>query len=675
MLVVKKFGGKILGTIPQIKSIANKIAADSKNGKKIVVIASAMGHHTDQLINLAKSITPDPNKREYNSLLACGEQSVSSLLTMALQTLNCNAKSYLGWQLKIRTRLSNNAIEIVSLDTEQIHNDLADGKIVVVAGFQGIDENNDITTLDRGGSDLTAVAVTKFICADRCEIYKDTGGIYTTDPNVQDTATLMPFVSYGDMIQMVESGSQVLHLGSIQLAKNNNIPLYIMNVDNHECGSVISNAPTTATQTIKCLNNDDYQYLPLVDQYESQVRLYSRHFPDVFSYAKGSYIYSKKGKTYLDFFMGSGALNYGHNNPVLKQPIVEYLINDGIIHSLDMYTSMHIKFLMAFQDIILKPRDLNYKIQFPGPTGTNAVEAALKLARIYTKRKDIIYFEGAYHGLSLGSLAVSDLPHKKANIPINFQDIIMLPYDDEQMRMIQLDAFKKNLLSLKPEQRPAAIILELIQVEGGINVASKVWLRELEKIANEFKILLIVDDIQVGCGRTNTFFSFEEYDIKPDIICMSKSLSGYGLPLSMILLKPELDVWQHGEHTGTFRSNNLALVSATKALDFWLDNSFIITLNENSILLHRLLQKMIREHDKYAPKIKGRGLIKGIEWSQNDIANRVSHEAFKQGLIVEPVGKMDQVLKITPALTVTKEEITQGINILASSIAACLKND
>lgn len=416
------------------------------------------------------------------------------------------------------------------------------------------------------------------------------------------------------------------------------------------------------------MNDEQEQRLRLAEQYESNVRLYSRLFPEVFSHASGSMMYSVTGKAYLDFFAGAGTLNYGHNPPVLKQALIDYLSNDCIVHSLDMYTPPHVNFLVDFNRLILQPRSLAYKIQFTGPTGANAVEAALKLARIYTQRKSIIYFKNAFHGLSLGALSSSDLIEKKARIQVDYPDYLRMPYDKPQHSAEQIERLRKSISSLNKEQLPAAMILETVQAEGGVNASSEAWLRGVAEIAKEFGILLIIDDIQTGCGRTGRFFSFESSGIYPDIVCLSKSLSGYGLPLSIVLFKNELDVWNPGEHTGTFRSNNLSLVAAQNALTFWKNEEFQRQLTEKTDLVDDYLEHLVGQFHKFGLQKKGRGLIRGLQWSSDKLPYLVARAAFKQGLIIETAGHKDEVLKLTPPLTTSNEQLIEGLKIIEQSV-------
>ena len=281
------------------------------------------------------------------------------------------------------------------------------------------------------------------------------------------------------------------------------------------------------------------------ERMESDVRGYCRMFPTVFTTASGHLLTDETGDEYIDFFSGAGALNYGHNNPVLRERLIDYLANDGVTHSLDMATTAKRDFLETFDELILQPRGMAYKVMFPGPTGTNAVEAALKLARKVTGRTNVVAFTNGFHGMTLGSLALTGNAGKRSGAGVSLTDATHMPYcgyfgpDTDTIEV--LEGYLKD--SSSGLEDPAAFIVETVQAEGGVNVASREWLQRIEALAKEFCALLIVDDIQVGCGRTGPFFSFEPAGLSPDIICLSKSLSGYGLPLAITLIKPEHDQW------------------------------------------------------------------------------------------------------------------------------------
>ena len=409
------------------------------------------------------------------------------------------------------------------------------------------------------------------------------------------------------------------------------------------------------------------------EQHESEVRGYCRNFPAVFSSAKGAWMTDTEGRRYLDFFCGAGVLNYGHNPDRLKQALLGYLMRDGITHTLDMYSEAKQRFIERFHEVILQPRGLNYKFQFPGPTGTNAVEAALKLARKVTGREQVVGFTNAFHGMTLGALAVTGNGFKRAGAGVPLSHSASVPFDGylgaDTDTLDYFEALLKD--SGSGMDMPAAVIVETVQAEGGVNVASVAWLQRLRRITAEHGIVLIVDDIQVGCGRTGRFFSFEEAGIVPDIVTLSKSLSGYGLPLALVLIKPEMDLWAPGEHNGTFRGHCPAFVTATAALQFWQNDTLSLSVQKKAkqveTRLHALAQTLTP-----GAQVRGRGLIWGMEFTDPTLAGRVSQACFERGLIIETAGIDDQVLKLLPSLTMTEQELVHGLDVIEDSLRAVL---
>lgn len=400
---------------------------------------------------------------------------------------------------------------------------------------------------------------------------------------------------------------------------------------------------------------------------ESEVKSYSRTYPTTFCNARGSFLYDTQNKRYLDFFSGAGALNYGHNHPQLKKAVLEYISENGLIHGLDMDSTVRTQFLNAFNSTILKPRHMDYKIQFPGPTGTNAVEAAIRLARKVTGRSLVLSFTHGYHGMTQGALALTANAYYRDSDAVIQQNVAFLPFDGYLGKGIDTTVYIEKLLSDPSSgvDLPAAIIVETIQGEGGVNIASDNWLQNLSTLAHKHGVLLIIDDIQVGCGRTGSFFSFEQSGIEPDMILLSKSISGFGLPLSMVLLKPELDQWKPGEHTGTFRSNNLALVAATEALEIWKDPQFHTHMKTKSRLIEVALEKLKMQFPALIKDIRGKGMIFGVEFFTPEITQMIQKLAFERSLVIETSGAYGEVLKLLPPLTIENTHLQQGLDLLS----------
>ncbi|MEU8894797.1 diaminobutyrate--2-oxoglutarate transaminase [Nocardia sp. NPDC048505] len=403
---------------------------------------------------------------------------------------------------------------------------------------------------------------------------------------------------------------------------------------------------------------------------ESNVRGYCRSWPTVFDTASGSWLRDEQGKDYLDFFAGAGSLNYGHNNPVLKRALLEYIAGDGITHGLDMSTVAKRNLLEALRDLVLEPRGLDYKVQFPGPTGANAVEAALKLARKVTGRQPILNFTNAFHGMSLGALSVTGNAAKRAGAGVPLIHVAPMPYDGYLGGADELRWMRKALDdSSSGLDKPAAVIVETVQGEGGVNVARAAWLRQLAELCAARGILLIVDDIQMGCGRTGGFFSFEFAGITPDIVTLSKSIGGYGLPMALVLFRPELDQWTPGEHNGTFRGNNAAFVTARVALErYWSDGVLAASTLAKGERAHTALTDLAAAFPGLS--VRGRGLVQGLVFEDASQSAKACRLAFERGLLVETSGSEDEVIKLLPPLTITDEELEHGLTVLSGAVSA-----
>lgn len=411
--------------------------------------------------------------------------------------------------------------------------------------------------------------------------------------------------------------------------------------------------------------------MKIFDEIESEVQSYARAFPRVFNRAKGEFLYDDDGNQFLDFLAGAGTLNYGHNHPLFKELLLEYIHNDGITHGLDLHTKAKGEFLEVFNEKILKPRDLEYVVQFTGPTGTNAVEAALKLARNVTGRENIIAFTNGFHGVSLGALATTGNSHHRGAAGTSLHGTSRMPFDGYLGEDVDTTAYLDKVLSDSSSgiDKPAAVIVETVQGEGGINVASIEWLQNLDKVCKKHHILLIVDDIQAGCGRTGTYFSFEAAGIKPDIVTLSKSLGGYGLPFAVVLFRPEIDRWKPGEHNGTFRGNNFAFVTAKAAIDhYWSDDSFSKEIVRKGEYMARRLDAIVQQYGDGNFTARGRGMFRGINCIDGELAAKITRHCFHNGLIIETSGAEDQVIKFLCPLIISDENLARGIDIVENAV-------
>lgn len=399
---------------------------------------------------------------------------------------------------------------------------------------------------------------------------------------------------------------------------------------------------------------------------ESNVRVYCRHFPLVADRGEGARVTDRDGRTWIDFLSGAGSLNYGHNHPVLKAALMGYIERNGIVNSLDLHTTAKAAFLAAFEEHVLEPRGLSYRCQFCGPTGTNAVEAALKLARKATSRRGVVSFTNSFHGMSAGAMAVSSSARFAGERHLAGGIVTFMPFDRFTGQEGELAMMRKMLTTRGSGiTEPAAIVLELVQCEGGVNIASREWALEVQSLAREIGAVLIVDEIQTGCGRTGTFFCFEQYGIVPDLVCLSKSLSAHGAPMSLLLIKPSLDLWEPGEHNGTFRGFNYAFVTAEAALrHLWGGEEFPRELAERRRELHRRLDALERAHAGHVLEVRKIGMLAGIKLHRPASAGVLQKKCFQRGLIVETCGPRGDTVKLMPPLTVPADDLARGLDCL-----------
>lgn len=410
----------------------------------------------------------------------------------------------------------------------------------------------------------------------------------------------------------------------------------------------------------------------IYERRESIVRSYARSMPRQFNRAENVWMHDNRGGRYLDFLSGCSTLNYGHNHPILKQALLDYIMADGITHGLDLHTDAKAAFLDALEEVVLKPRGLDYRAMFTGPTGTNAVEAAIKLARKITGREMVIAFTNGFHGMTLGALACTGNAVKRGGAGVPLSHVSHEPYDGYHGSDVDTAALLERRLA-DPSSGldvPAAILVETVQGEGGLNVASPEWLRSIATIAKRHGALLIVDDIQAGCGRTGGFFSFEDMGFTPDIVTMAKSLSGMGLPLALTLFRAELDQWSPGEHNGTFRGNNHAFVTATAALrHFWNNDGFQADVRRRGNLLESRLERMAREHGL---STRGRGMMRGIDVGSGEVASAITAACFARGLIIETSGPHDEIVKVLAPLIIDDAILAGGLDILETCVRETL---
>ena len=418
--------------------------------------------------------------------------------------------------------------------------------------------------------------------------------------------------------------------------------------------------------------------MEVFERWESEIRGYCRAYPTVFVSSSNARQVDGQGKAFIDFFAGAGVLNFGHNNPRMKDAIVEYIQQDGITHSLDMYTRAKREFIETFVDVILKPRGWNHRLQFMGPTGTNAVEAALKLARRATGRESIVAFHKGFHGMTLGSLALTANSYFRgaAGVPLNH--VMHVPFGcGTPCAGCQLGCGMDTLNALRARFQdassglapPAAFVVEAIQAEGGVNVASEEWLKGVQQLAHDLGALFIIDDIQAGCGRTGNYFSFDGMGLAPDIVCLAKGLGGFGTPIAMNLVNPEHDKhWSPGEHTGTFRGQNLSFVAGRVGLEYFRDRELMTEVLRKGEAIKGALQALADRHSGLGFQVRGKGMMQAIDLRDGALAKRVAGNCFELGLIIGPCGTGGRVIKVIPPLTIPDDDLQEGLELLARAI-------
>ncbi len=407
---------------------------------------------------------------------------------------------------------------------------------------------------------------------------------------------------------------------------------------------------------------------PIFKRRESEARSYCRGFNTVFASASGSEMVAEDGQRYIDFLAGCSSLNYGHNDPDMKAALVEHIHSDGVAHGLDMHTDTKAAFLETFENVILKPRGMDHKLMFTGPTGANAVEAAMKIARKATGRTNVIAFTNGFHGVTQGALAATGNGYHRGGAGVGLNNVTRVPFDGYMGAGNDTADYLEAMLNDPSSgvDAPAAILLEVVQGEGGLNAASSDWVRRVARLAKEAGALLIIDDIQAGCGRTGTFFSFEEMGVTPDIVTLAKSVSGFGLPMALVLVKPEYDVMGPAEHNGTFRGNTHAFVTARVALEkFWSDKAFEHDIARRALMVEEALNEIA----DLVPgaRLKGRGMMRGVDVGSGELAGDLCARAFQNGLIVETSGPEDEVVKILAPLTTPDEQLAAGLSILTDA--------
>jgi len=418
------------------------------------------------------------------------------------------------------------------------------------------------------------------------------------------------------------------------------------------------------------------------DRWESNARTYPRHLPIAIEEAAGPLVRDLDGNVFIDFLAGAGVLSLGHNHPELVSVVAQQLTK--YTHGLDFPTPAKDAFTQAQLSMLPPAMRDRMKIHFCGPTGANAVDAALKLCKIATGRGDIISFQGGFHGSSHAAMAVTGLVEQKGPVPNGVPGVHFFPFSYCSRCPLGLtpDTCATSCATylertLKDSNGgvplPAAVIMELIQGEGGVIPGTLEFVRRVREVTRELGIPLIVDEVQTGCGRTGTWFAFEQYGIEPDVIVASKALSGIGAPVAIIIYDEKLDVWAPGAHTGTFRGNQLAFAAGTEAVRIVRRDDVLGNVRRRGEQVDDLLAPL--QGNPWVWEVRGRGLMWGIELADpatgrpaGELARAVQAEALRRGLIVECGGRDDAVVRLLPPLNVTAGIVDTACRILVSVI-------
>ncbi|MGY5704736.1 diaminobutyrate--2-oxoglutarate transaminase family protein [Vibrio antiquarius] len=433
----------------------------------------------------------------------------------------------------------------------------------------------------------------------------------------------------------------------------------------------------------------------LIDQaeHESEVRSYPRRLPIAIKQAFGCLVEDTRGQIFLDCLAGAGTLALGYNHPEINQALKEQLDSGLPYQTLDIATSAKTTFIQSVKSFLPQELSENSVIQFCGPSGADAVEAAIKLAKQTTGRNTMFAFRGAYHGMTNGTMGMMGNLGTKARRTGLMSDVHFMPFPYNLRCPFGLGGDEGAKASIRYIDRllnddesgimkPAAIIVEPVQGEGGVVPAPAFWLRELRRICDEHGILLIFDEIQCGVGKTGYNFAFEESGIVPDILCLSKAIGG-GLPMSLLIINKQHDTWKPGEHTGTFRGNQLAMVSGAKALEIIQRDNLVEHANIAGQYLRYGLES-IQKRVNCIAEVRGKGLMLGVEiknpngelnkfgepQADSELTLSIQRAALERGLIVEKGGREGAVIRFLPPLIISFEQIDFALRVFEDAILA-----
>ncbi|MFC5720679.1 aspartate aminotransferase family protein [Streptomyces gamaensis] len=417
---------------------------------------------------------------------------------------------------------------------------------------------------------------------------------------------------------------------------------------------------------------------------ESNARTYPRRLPIAIAEASGPWVRDLDGNVFIDFLSGAGVLSLGHNHPALVDAVTRQLAS--LTHGLDFPTPAKDAFVEAQLSMLPPSMRDRTKVHLCGPTGANAVDAAVKLCKTATGRGDIVAFQGAFHGSSHAAMALTGLVAQKQPVPGGMPGVHFFPYSYCSRCPLALtpETCETNCVAFLERAlrdgnggvpRPAAVVLELVQGEGGVIPARPAFVTRVRELTRELGVPLVVDEVQTGCGRTGTWFAFEQYGIEPDVVVASKALSGIGTPVAMIFYDRRLDVWAPGAHTGTFRGNQLAFAAGTEAVRLVRDEDVLGNVRARAAQIEDRLAEL--KNFPHVREVRGLGMMWGVELAGPEdgrpaagLARAVQSHALRHGLIVELGGREDCVVRMLPPLNTTADVVDAACGILLDAVEA-----
>lgn len=429
---------------------------------------------------------------------------------------------------------------------------------------------------------------------------------------------------------------------------------------------------------------------------ESNARSYPRRIPLALKRARGIYVEDVEGRVFIDCLAGAGTLALGHNHPVVIAAIQQVLKDELPLHTLDLTTPVKDRFVQDLLEALPADFARDAKVQFCGPSGTDAIEAALKLVKTATGRGTMLAFHGAYHGMTQGALQLMGSLGPKRPLNSLLQGVQFMPYPYDYRCPFGLGGEAGVQAGLRyietvlndPEggvPQPAGLIVEPVQGEGGVIPAPDAWLRGVRELTARAEVPLIVDEVQSGFGRTGRMFAFEHAGITPDVIALSKAIGG-SLPLAALVYRGNLDVWKPGAHAGTFRGNQMAMAAGSATIRHIRSEGLVERAQQAGQRLMAGLKQLQRDYPQLGD-VRGRGLMLGVEivdprGSRNShghlpaapgLASALQAACLRHGLIVELGGRHGSVLRLLPPLVITDKQIGHVLDILAASAAKALR--